>query len=451
MLDIQFMRDNADVVAEKSAQKGYAVDIQQLLGFDAERRELLGQVEALRQQRNELTGQNKGQKPSEEQMAVGRELKEKLGDLEHKLSAIELEFETLLKAVPNMPLDDVPVGDKEEDNVVAKTVGEPRQFDFTPKHDYELGESKDLIDKERAAKIAGSRFAYLKGDLVRLQFAIIQFVMETLGDERVLQKLIDENGLKVSAKPFTPILPPAMLRTEPYAASARLNAAEVTYKLEQDDLWLNASAEHTLCTMYWNEILPEAALPIRYIGYSTSFRREAGTYGKDMEGIFRMHQFDKLEMEVFSTAETGLDEHLLLIAVQEYLVQQLGLPYQVLLKSTFDIGKPNARGVDIECWFPGQGRYRETHTADYMTDYQARDLKIRVRRDFVPAVETNGGVQTALAAQGGSKIELVHTNDATAFALGRILKAIMENYQTADGQIAIPEVLRPYLGGKTQI
>jgi seryl-tRNA synthetase len=266
-----------------------------------------------------------------------------------------------------------------------------------------------------------------------MQFAIIQFVMTTLGDEKVLQKLIDDNALNISAKPFVPVLPPVVLRTEPYVASARLNAAEVTYKLADDDLWLNASAEHTLCTMYWNEILPEDMFPIRYIGYATSFRREAGTYGKDMEGIFRMHQFDKLEMEVFSTPETGPDEHKLLVAVQEYLVQQIGLPYRVLQKCTFDIGKPNATGVDIDCWFPGQGTYRETHTADYMTDYQARDLKIRVKR----------------IADG--KVDLVHTNDATAFALGRILKAILENNQTADGHVVVPEVLRPYMGGVESI
>lgn len=456
MLDIQFIRDNPEMVAEKARQKGHAVDITQLLGFDAERRELLQEVEALRRQRKELAGAarglqreqgepgQKGRKPSEEQVAAGRELKEKLSDLEHKLAAVELEFETLLKAVPNMPADDVPVGATEAENVVTKKVGEPRQFDFTPRHDYELGEAKDLIDKERAAKIAGSRFAYLKGDLVRLQFAIIQFVMDTLGDEAVLSTLITQNNLKVSAKPFTPILPPALLRTEPYAASARLNEAEVTYKLSQDDLWLNASAEHTLCTMYWNEILSEAELPIRYIGYSTSFRREAGTYGKDMEGIFRMHQFDKLEMEVFSTAETGLDEHLLLVAIQEYLMQQLGLPYQVLQKCTADIGKPNARGVDIECWFPGQGQYRETHTADYMTDYQARDLKIRVRCDG-----SGPDSSASNSASSSSNIQLVHTNDATAFALGRILKALLENYQTADGSITIPQALQPYLAGRS--
>jgi seryl-tRNA synthetase len=256
--------------------------------------------------------------------------------------------------------------------------------------------------------------------------------MQTLGDQRVIEKLVAENNLSISTKPFTPILPPAMLRTKPYVASARLDAEEVTYKIEQDDLWLNASAEHTLCTMYWNEILPEEMFPIRYIGYSTSFRREAGTYGKDVEGILRLHQFDKLEMEVFSTPETGLQEHKLQIAIQEYLLQQLGVPYRVLQKCTFDIGKPNASGYDMEAWLPGQGKYRETHTADYMTDYQARDLKIRIRRN-------NG------------QLQLVHTNDATAFALGRIMIAIMENFQQADGHIVVPEVLRPFMGGQAQI
>ncbi len=366
---------------------------------------------------------------------TGKQLKDEIAVIETDLEAINAQYEPLLRSVPNMPLDFVPVGATEDENVVAKTVGQLPAFDFTPKHDHELGsaDALDLIDKERAAKIAGSRFAYLKGDLVRLQFAIVQLVMQTLGDETVLQKIIDANGLSISAKPFTPVLPPAMLRTEPYVASARLNAEEVTYQLAQDDLWLNASAEHTLCTMYWNEILPEAALPIRYIGYSTSFRREAGTYGKDVEGIFRMHQFDKLEMEVFSTPETGLDEHRLLIAVQEHLMGLLELPYRVVQKCTADIGKPNAAGTDIDCWFPGQNNYRETHTADYMADYQARDLKIRVRREAT------------------GETELVHTNDATAFALGRILKAILENYQTADGHVRVPTALQPFMGNKTHI
>lgn len=433
MIDIQFIRDNPELVAQKAAQKGYPVDIPYLLQLDEHRRNLLTETEQIRAERNVGAEAAKGQRPSAEQVEQGRLLKTKVANLEQQLAPIEKEYQELLHAVPNMPLSDVPVGTSEDENVVVKAVGEPTQFDFTPRHDYQLGELHDLIDKERAAKIAGSRFAYLKGDLVRLQFALIQFVMQALTDERVIQKLVQENNLNLSTKPFTPVLPPAMLRTEPYRASARLNAEEVTYKLADDDLWLNASAEHTLCTMYWNEILPEAMLPIRYLGYATSFRREAGTYGKDEEGIFRLHQFDKLEMESFTTPETGLEEHRLHIAIQEYLVQQLGLPYQFIQKCTADIGKPNATGVDLNCWFPGQGKYRETHTADYMADYQARDLKIRVRR-------THTGATT-----------LIHTADATAFAMSRILKAILENFQTADGRVIIPEILRPFMNGQAEI
>jgi seryl-tRNA synthetase len=432
MLDIKFIRDNPELVTAKSNQKGYQVDVAQLLQLDGDRKTRITQIEELRSRRNIQAAELQGGKPSDEQISNGKQLKIELSNLETDLGLIDDKYQVLLKAVPNMPTDDVPIGISEDENIVAKQWGEKPRFDFEPKQHYEIAEPRDMIDKVRAAKISGSRFAYIKGDMVKLQFAIIQYVMQTLGDPTVIGKLIKENNLELVAKPFVPVLPPAMLRTEPYVASARLNAEEVTYKIEQDDLWLNASAEHTLCTMYWNEIIAEAELPIRYIGYSTSFRREAGTYGQDTEGILRMHQFDKLEMEVFSTEQTGLDEHLLLVAIQEYLVQQLGLPYQLLQKCTADIGKPNARGVDLETWMPGQGKYRETHTADYMTDYQARDLKIRTKM-------TNG------------TIALVHTNDATAFALGRIMIAIFENFQTSDGHVIVPEVLRPYMSGQSQI
>lgn len=432
MLDIQFIRDNPKVVAEKSKQKGYSVDVDTLLRLDSERLEALKVVETLRARRNDNAANTKGGAPTPELIAEGKTIKTELSQAEDKYNSLQEQFTESLATVPNMPLSYVPVGATEDDNVIAQTVGELPTFDFKPKQHWELGEAADLIDKERAAKIAGSRFAYIKGDLVNLQFAIVQFVLQILGNQTIIEQLIKENNLNIVAKPFTPVIPPALLRTEPYKASSRLNEEEVTYKLAQDDLWLNASAEHTLCTMYWNEILPEEMLPIRYIGYSTSFRREAGTYGKDVEGIFRLHQFDKLEMEVFSTAETGEDEHKLTIAIQEYLLQQIGIPYRLLQKCTFDIGKPNADGVDMEAWLPGQDKYRETHTADYMTDYQARDLKIRVRK-------TDGSTQ------------FVHTNDATAFALGRIMIAIMENFQTRDGKINVPQILQSYMGGKTII
>lgn len=434
MLDIQFIRDNPDLVAAKSQQKGYRVNITELLEQDKRRRQLQADIEQLRAQRNELVAANKGQRPTDEQIAAGKQLRERLVAMEQDFAELDAGFDKLLKQVPNMPLEDVPLGASEDDNVVAKRVGEPRQFDFPVKTHYELAEAKDLIDKERASKIAGARFAYLKGSLVNLQFAIIQFVLSSLQNERLLEDLIKANNLHISAKAFVPVLPPAMIKTDVFAAMDRLEPRDDRYRVgeAEDDLWLQGSAEHTLGSMYKDEILEADQLPIRYVGYSSSFRREAGTYGKDTEGIIRMHQFDKLEMEVFSTPETGLDEHYLLCALQEYLVQQLELPYQVLQKCTADIGKPDARGIDIEVWFPGQDKYRETHTADFMTDYQSRRLKTRFRR-------TNGDT------------ELVHTNDATAFALGRIMAAIMENYQTADGHIVVPEVLRPFMGGIEEI
>ncbi len=233
MLDIQFIRDNADLVQEKSKQKGYNVDVAKLLELDTERRGIIQEVTELQTQRNAIAQAAKGKRPSEEQVEEGRRLKEKTTTLDDRLRTVEELYAELLRAVPNMPTSDVPIGATEDENQVAKVVGEPKNYDFTPKHEYQLAEPKGFIDKERAAKISGSRFAYLKGDLVRLQFAIIQFVLQTLGDEKVIERLIKENNLNLSAKPFTPVLPPAVLRTEPYVASARLNAEEVTYKIEQ--------------------------------------------------------------------------------------------------------------------------------------------------------------------------------------------------------------------------
>lgn len=428
MLDIQFIRDNPELVQAKSKQKGYNVDIAQLLELDAERRTRQIQIEELRRRRNEQATQLKNQKPTDEQIATGRQLKDELSQLEKDVALIDEKYQAQLKLVPNMPLDDVPIGASEDENVVAKEWGSKKEFDFTPKTHAELGEVKGFIDKERAAKVAGARFAYIKGNLVRLEFALWQFALDKVTDESVLQQIIADNNLQVSAKPFTPVLPPAVAKTEVYEATGRLNKEEQTYKLAEDDLWLNASAEHTLAPMYLGEILDEADFPIRYVGYTTAFRREAGTYGKDMEGILRLHQFNKLEMESFNLPEDSLQEHLLMVAIQEYLMQQLELPYRVILKCTADIGGPNARGVDIDTWLPGQGKYRETHTADYITDYQARRMQTRVRR-------SDGSLQ------------LVHNNDATAFS-ERPLVAIMENYQTKEGDIVIPKVLRPYIGNK---
>lgn len=428
MLDIRYIREHAERVAEASKQKGYDVDIKKLLELDDSHRELMQRVDELRSRRNMNAEKMKGGKPDQSLIDEGKQIKIDLAEQEKYLSTAETEFIQLLKQVPNMPHSDVPVGASEDENVEVKVVGDKPQFAFTPKNHYEIAEAKGWLDKERAAKVAGSRFAYVMGDLVLLQQAIIQFVMNTLTNETKIQEIITANGIETSAKPFVPVLPPLMIRTEPYDQMDRLQPSDDRYKIEGEELWLQGSAEHVLGSMHAGEIFESQQLPLRYLGFATSFRKEAGTYGKDMEGLIRMHQFDKLEMESFTEAKDSFSEHLLFVAIQEYLLQQLKLPYHVLMKCTIDIGKPNARGIDMEVWLPGQGKYRETHTADYMTDYQARRLQTRVR-----------------TADG---VELIHTNDATAFALGRCMVAIIENYQTAAGDVTIPEVLRPYMGGR---
>lgn len=431
MLDIQYIRENPVLVAEKSKQKGYEVDINYLLELDNKRKQVQTEVELLRQKRNEIADSMKGSKPSDDLVSQGRQVKESLANLDQNFEQIDDEYQQHLRAVPNMPLDSVPIGDSEKQNKVIKTVGQKPKFNFTVKNHAEIATDKGWLDKERATKIAGARFVYTKGDLVKLEFALWQYGMEILTDQAILQQIATENKLEISTKPFEPILPPAVAKKTVFESTGRLNKEEQTYKFEDEDLWVNASAEHTIAPIFLNEILPENELPIRYIGYTTAFRKEAGTYGKDTEGIFRLHQFNKLEVVSFSTAQTSLAEHLFLVAIQEYLMQQLGLPYQVLEKCTADIGRPNVKGVDIEAWLPSQQTYRETHTADYLTDFQARAMKTRIRN-------TDG------------KITLAHTNDATVFSQ-RPLIAILENYQDINGDVIVPKCLRAYLGGREKI
>lgn len=430
MIDIKILRTQPELVKKTLHDKGISgVDVDFLCDLDQKKRELQGELDGLRAKKNEISSAMKKGKPDESMILEAKKIKETLQESEKNYDEMEKNFTEMFKKIPNIATEDTPVGLSEDENRVVKTWGNIREFDFEPRSHAEIGEMRDWIDKERAAKVSGARFAYLKGELVRLQMALVQWVMDTLSDRAILAKIISENALKISDTPFVPVLPPFMIKTEPYDAMDRLEPREDRYKIEGEELWLQGSAEHVLGSMYAGEIFSEEQMPIRYLGYATSFRGEAGTYGKDMEGIIRMHQFDKLEMETFSLPENSHDEHLFLSAIQEYLMQQLEIPYQKLQKCTFDIGKPNAKGSDIEAWIPSQQKYRETHTADYMTDYQSRRLKTRVRR-----------------ADG--TIDLVHTNDATAFACGRILVAILENYQNADATITVPKVLQNYIGGK---
>lgn len=434
MIDLHDLRQRPDVYKQAASDKRIDVDIDALIRLDDERRALLTAVEDMRRQQNDASKKIPTMKGEEKTalLAAMKTLSTDLKQQEARLTIVEEERTALLLRVPNVPLPCVPVGHSEEENEVIRIVGEPRVFDFPVKDHMALGKALDIIDTEQAAIVSGSRFGYLKGDAVRLQMALIQLTFYVLGCEKILADVAKVNCLKVSTKPFVPILPPVIMRRDVMDRMDRLQPEDQRYLLPEDGQVLVGSAEHTLGPYYMEKTLDEKDLPIRFIGYSTAFRREAGTYGKDMQGILRVHQFDKLEMESFTTAETGEQEQEFIVALQEYLLQQLHVPYRVLQKCTFDIGKPNANGIDIECWIPSQNTYRETHTSDYMTDYQARRLGT-----------------TYKTADGAKK--LVHMNDATAFAIGRTLIAILENHQNADGSVTIPTALRPYMGGQERI
>ena len=436
MLDIEFIRTNAELMKQVVRAKNGSVSIDELLEVESTRRQMVSEVEALRAERNEISGKMKdiAQLSAEEKdqfITRGKELKEVLVGKEESLRELELRYHDLMYAVPNTYAADTPIGKDDTENVIIKTVGEPRAFDFEPKEHWELGAEKGLIDTDSSAIISGSRFAYLMGDLVRLQFGLVQFVFETLADTELLSRIATEAGVVTRITPFTPVVPPMMMRPEIMDKMGRLHPMDDRYQTTHDGLMMIGSAEHTLGPLHMDTTFKEEDLPIRYIGYSTAFRREAGTYGKDMKGILRLHQFDKLEMETFTTEELGAVEQDFIIAIQEYLMKELGLSYQLSLKCTGDMGTPNRRAVDIETWLPGQGKYRETHTSDYMADFQSRRLNTQY-------IDVHGTKKH------------VHMNDATAFAIGRILIAIMENYQQEDGTISVPERLIPYLG-KTHI
>lgn len=433
MLDIKFIRENVDRVKSAVNNKNKNIDIDKLLELDERRREIMTRLDEARAEQNKASAEiaKASGVDREEMIKSVAELKERVKALEEELAPVAEEFAGLLYQVPNITDPAMPVGKDENENVVIRQVGEKPSFNFEPKEHWKLGRELDLIDSEKAAEVSGARFWYLKGDLVRLQFAMHMFAIDTLTNEEIIKEVRDSLGLEhLSSKPFVPILPPVMVRDSVQKAIHRV-FGDQTYKIDDEELNLVASAEHTLAPYHMNETLDEAELPKRYVGYSTAFRREAGTYGKDMKGILRGHQFDKSEMESFTTQETGADEQKLIVGLQEYMVKKLGLPYQLVQICTGDAGGPDYQQIDIECWMPGQDAYRETHTSDFMTDYQTRGI--------------NAFYKTA---EGERK--LLYANDATAFS-GRPLIAIMENYQQEDGTIKIPEVLQKYMGGQEVI
>jgi len=435
MIDINLIRENPELVKKGAAAKRSDVDIDKLLYADEQRRKLIGQIQEFRAAQNaagERIAKEADKDAKTKAVEEMRDLKEKMKLLEAELAEAETTLHALLSLVPNMPSEDTPVGPDESGNVVIRTVGEPTKFDFEPKDHVALGEALGLIDNETGSEVAGARFTYIKGDLALLQNALHQLAFSILTDEKLLSVVIKEAGLDVPTKPFVPVIPPLMIRPEVFQRMARLEPREERYHIPSDDLFLIGSAEHTLGPMHMDETFAERDLPRRYVAYTPAFRREAGSYGKDTKGILRLHQFDKIEMESFSLPEQSRAEQDLFVAVQEHILKIVGVPYQAVQVCTGDMGGPDARQIDLESWMPGQGKYRETHTADLMTDYQARRLNTRVRRD-------------------DGTMQFVHMNDATCIAMGRLLIAIMENFQEADGTIRIPKVLQPWMGGRTHL
>ena len=410
--------------------------IDEAVALDKKTRELQKMVEGYRAEQNtaseeiQRTTDNGERNTKINQMQV---LKSEIKKIEFELEKTIKELNNVMIKLPNLPMADVPIGKDESENQVIRKWGEISQFDFIPKDHLELGEELGVIDMKTASAVSGSRFYYLKGALALMQLAVTQYVFSILTNPEIIKKIAAKIAPDFSAKPFLPVIPPVMIKPGVYTRMARLDPGqeEERFYMQKDDLYLIGSAEHTLGPLHMDEIIDEARMPLRYVGVSTAFRREAGSYGKDTRGILRVHQFDKSEMESFALPELSVKEQDFLVAIQEYMMQELKLPYQVVMVCTGDMGGPDARQIDIETWMPGQNRYRETHSADLMTDYQSRRLNTRVKR-------ISGGV------------EFVHMNDATAFS-GRPLVAILENYQQADGSVKIPEVLQKYMGGITEI
>lgn len=420
MLDAALIRQNPDLVREKIATKNAdPALVDKFLDLDGSWRSLTTEVESLRTKQKELSAAR--------DIEGGKALRDQVQETEARLREIESEREIVWRQIPNLPSDDTPVGKSEDENQVIRSWGDVPTFTFEVKDHIELGESLGMINVEKAAEVSGARFAYLMGDAVRLEFALVQMTLAELSDAAVLRKIADSVSSTHSAKPFTPVVPPVMVRPQVFDEMARLEPRDERYYIPSDDAYLIGSAEHTLGPLHRGETIAESDLPVRYLGFSTAFRREAGSYGKDTRGILRVHQFDKLELESFTAPEDGIAEQDFLVAIQEHLMRKLGIPYRVVMCCTGDQGDPDARHLDLEAWIPSQGSYRETHSADYMTDFQTRRLKTKLKR------------------ADGTTV-LAHTNDATAFAIGRTLIAIMENNQQEDGSIVVPEALRALVG-----
>jgi seryl-tRNA synthetase len=412
VLDVRAIREDPERFRRGLGRRNLGEAVDELLAADERRRSLTGRVEQLRAEQNRASKQIGAAEGDEKRAlieAVGK-VSAELKELEPQLEDAERALADLLATVPNVPHDSAPDGFTDEDAVEVRRHGELPAFDFPARDHAEIGALLGVLDTERGARTSGSRFVYLIGDVVHVQLALVRYALDVLG----------ERG-------FTPVVPPVLVRNEAMYGTGFLPTDAVNiYRTSEDDLYLVGTSEVPLAALHMGEILDEGELPVRYAAASTCFRREAGSYGKDLGGMFRVHQFDKVEMFTFTTPETSWDEHERMVAIEEEIVGNLELPYRVVNVAAGDLGGSAAKKYDIEVWLPGQDRYRELTSCSNCTDYQARRLQARVRR-------------------GSGEIEILHTLNGTATAVGRTLIAILENFQQEDGSVVLPKVLHPYL------
>lgn len=422
MIDIKLIREFPDKVKENLKKKGVdAIVIDKILELDKEYRAVLSLIEGYKAEQNSVSEEIPTTADNEERnrkINSLQDIKTQIKSEEPRMEKLSQELRNTISSLPNIPAEGALFGKGEEDNKILRDFGEKPVFDFLVKDHLEIGEGLDLIDAKQASLVSGSRFYYLKNEAVLLEFAIAQFALNHL----------IKNG-------FNPVIPPVMIKPDVYMKMGRLlgGQEEERYFLKNDNLFLVGSAEHTIGPLHMDYVFKEEDLPKRYAGFSSCFRREAGSHGKDVKGILRSHQFDKIEMFSFSRPEKSDEEHKFLLSMQEHMMQELKLPYQVIEVCTGDMGWTDAKQYDIETWIPSQQKYRETHSCSNTTDFQARGINAKYKN------------------KDTGKNEYVHMLNATGFAIGRILIAILENYQQKDGSVLIPECLQRYMGDKIKI
>jgi seryl-tRNA synthetase len=418
MLDPRLLKENPQAVREMLEKRNMAdFPLDSLVGLDRRRRELIVETQELRQKKNVLSeaiaGKKKAKQDTSSELNQMKEISSRLGKAEEEMTKVEEQFRHQIMLLPNMLHESVPVGKDEKSNVIVRQSGTPRRFDFKPKDHVDIATALDLIDIERAVKISGARFYFLKNELVKMNQALVQFALDFL-----------------SERGYSLVQPPYLIRKEPMSGAVILgDFQDVIYKIEDEDLYMIGTSEHAIASMHMNEILEGKKLPIKYAGFSSCFRKEAGAHGKDMKGIFRVHQFEKVEQFVYCRPEDSSKEHERMLVLAEEFFAKLGIPYRVMLLSSGDTGKISAKTYDIEAWMAGQYAYREIVSCSNCLDYQARRLGVRFRD------RTN------------EETRLSHTLNSTLVATERTLVAILENYQTANGTVEVPEVLQKYMSG----